>query len=357
MKGIISLGREEVCKPLFVWKQEVFTFVGFHEAPPIVNCQLLQSGQRRNDLVKSLNLQVQCAKLRFAPHSSFYYSIPFAFDFLAPSHQLGREASSSPRLATPRRDATRRGQLVAGAGAGAQWSRRPATSPTRSPTRTARPWRRGTPTRTPTWRRSAASPTTSPRRSARPRTSRSSPTRASPSRAAAAAAATCGAPLRALRAEPFLRGVFARAPPAGRRRRGWQREAGAPGAPRRRRRGGGGRVRGAAAGARLPLQRPRRRPAQGGVPLRRRGLRPRRVPPRRRVHGAGPLRRLHLPGRRAHQPLPGPPLRSCLSFSPSIRDAHVMPVHLFPVLAWMRIAHRSGGLKMHFFSCARGALL
>uniref|UniRef100_A0A0E0MSL0 BTB/POZ domain and ankyrin repeat-containing protein NPR1 n=1 Tax=Oryza rufipogon TaxID=4529 RepID=A0A0E0MSL0_ORYRU len=89
---------------------------------------------------------VQCAKLRFAPHSSFYYSIPFAFDFLAPSHQLGREASSSPRLATPRRDATRRGQLVAGAGAGAQWSRRPATSPTRSPTRTARPWRRGAPT-------------------------------------------------------------------------------------------------------------------------------------------------------------------------------------------------------------------
>lgn len=168
-----------------------------------------------------------------------------------------------------------------------------------------------------------------------------------------------GAPLRALRAEP-LPARRLRAPRRRRRRRrrrGWRREAGAPGTPRRRRRGGGGRVRGAAAGARLPLQRPRRRPAQGGVPLRRRGLRPRRVPPRRRVHGAGPLRRLHLPGRRAHQPLPGPPLRSCLSFSPSIRDAHVMPVHLFPVLAWMRIAHRSGGLKMHFFSCARGALL
>lgn len=157
-------------------------------------------------------------------------------------------------------------------------------------------------------------------------------------------------PRGALPARVFARRAAAAASGGERRRLG-------PGTPRRRRRGGGGRVRGAAAGARLPLQRPRRRPAQGGVPLRRRGLRPRRVPPRRRVHGAGPLRRLHLPGRRAHQPLPGPPLRSCLSFSPSIRDAHVMPVHLFPVLAWMRIAHRSGGLKMHFFSCARGALL
>ena len=34
----------------------------------------------------------------------------------------------------------------------------------------------------------------------------------------------------------------------------------------------------------------------------------RRLPPRRLLHGAGPLRRIHLPGRRARQPLPGPPL-------------------------------------------------